>query len=91
MTKKTNTNTEMNNRTISEIIENGTDQEVLEAFLQFVTTRVSITTGYTRNDEGVVTHAMTILRCGDLEGASVPQALSVPFLPLEPKTEETVN
>lgn len=74
--------TKITEKTVNEIIEKGSDKEVLESFLEFLRTRVELTTGYVRDDEGVLTHSAIVVRCGTLEGQSAPQLLEEPLMAL---------
>lgn len=70
-------------KTVNEIIEEGTDKEVLESFLEFLRTRVEMTVGYVKDEDNVLTHSAIVVRCGKLEGQSAPQRLEVPLMSLE--------
>lgn len=74
--------TKITEKTVNEIIEKGSDKEVLDSILEFLRTRVELTTGYVRDDYGVLTHSAIVLRCGALEGQSAPQRLDEPLMTL---------
>lgn len=70
------------NKTVNEIIEKGSDREVLDSLLEFLRTRVELTTGYVRDEVGLLTHSAIVVRCGSLEGQSAPQRLDQPLIAL---------
>lgn len=74
--------TGVTSKTVNEIIEKGSDKEVLDSLLEFLSTRVELTTGYVRDDNGILTHSAIVVRCGNLEGQSAPQVLAEPLITL---------
>lgn len=54
------------------------DEECLGKFLEFLETRVSINTGFVRDEEtGNITHQIVEVRCGEYVSVSQPQPLEV--------------
>ena len=57
-----------------------TDQQALDKFLEFLGTRISITTAFVNpKDDGILTHQFLRIRCGELDVVSAPEALEVPL------------
>ena len=57
-----------------------TDEQALAKFIEFLETRVSITTGFAKTkQDGNLTHQFLQIRCGDLEVVSQPEELDVPL------------
>jgi hypothetical protein len=76
-----------------QIEEGWDDTEVVENMAKFFS-RASIHTHFVQNDEGLITHQVLILRCGDMELASHPQEMTWPMM-MAPSddilTQEEIN
>lgn len=59
-------------------IKKMTDEECLQAAIELLETRVSVTTGFIPNDEGTFTHQVLQISCGDFVTVSQPQPLENP-------------
>lgn len=79
--------TEAVEMSVEDLLSEGTDEEVLAALLEFFRERVKITVGYIQ-DGDVLTHYSIVLECGELQGSSAPERLSVPMTPMKPTNEE---
>lgn len=54
------------------------DEECLKKFLEFLETRVSITTGFIPDEQtGNITHQVLQITCGEFVSVSQPQLLSI--------------
>jgi hypothetical protein len=63
-------------------IEKMSDEKVLEKFIELLETRVSITTGFAKNDDdndANFTHQFLTITCGDKVLVSNPEPLDVPL------------
>ena len=61
-------------------IEKMTDQQALDKFVEFLSTRISITTGFAETDQdGNFTHQFMRIKCGELELISEPELLDIPL------------
>lgn len=61
-------------------IKKMTDEQALAKFIEFLETRISITTGFAQTEEGgSFTHQFLRIRCGELEVVSQPEVLDVPL------------
>lgn len=58
-----------------------TDEECLNAFLEFLKDRVTIETGFMSDEEGNFTHQIIQLGCGDYVSYSEPRPLELPLRP----------
>lgn len=58
-----------------------TDEQALAKFVEFLETRISITTGFamTKEKDDTITHQFLKIRCGDLEVVSQPEKLESPL------------
>ena len=58
------------------------DEECLKRFIEFLETRISITTGFIPDeDTGVLTRQFLKITCGDHASFSQPELLPVPLVP----------
>ena len=56
------------------------DEQALAKFIEFLETRISITTGFGQHDKtGNLTSQFLKIKCGDLEVMSQPELLTVPL------------
>jgi len=61
-------------------IKKMTDEQALAKFIEFLETRISITTGFAQTEEGGdFTHQFLRIRCGELEVVSQPEVLDIPL------------
>lgn len=67
--------------TIEEGLKSWTDEECLANFSKFFT-RVSMTTQFVQDDDGLLTHQILTTACGDKYMASSPQELEWPLQPM---------
>ena len=68
-----------NNKTkLEKKIEKWSDEECLEEFSKFLT-RVGISSSFIQTEEGLLTHQMIVIRCGDKVITSDPQELDWPL------------
>ena len=56
------------------------DEECLQTIIQFLEDRVSINTGFVANDEGILTHQVLQITCGEYHTVSQPQPLDMPLV-----------
>ena len=55
-----------------------TDEEVMHKFLEMLEDRVSINTGFVKEDAtGNITHQVVEIRCGEYVSVSQPEALAI--------------
>lgn len=66
---------------IEESLETWTDEECLEQFSKFLE-RVGFSTQFIQDDEGLMTHQILTMQCGDKIVVSEPQELEWPLQPL---------
>lgn len=62
-------------------METGTDEEVLTEWAKFMG-RVGISSQFIQNEDGLITHQVMVITCGDKMVVSDPQALEWPLQPM---------
>lgn len=63
-------------------IKKMTDEQCLGKFIEMLDERVSINTGFVRDDEkDIFTHQVVQITCGDLVSTSQPMPLAMPMRP----------
>ena len=68
------------------------DKDCLSLFIDLVKDRVQLRIGYSQDETGLLTHQAIIIECGEFEGMSSPERLTVPLRPEgEPQLEETIQ
>lgn len=68
------------------------DEQALAKFIEFLETRVSVTTGFGQNEDGILTSQFLAIRCGELEVISQPEMLQIPLrVATAEELKETVN
>ncbi len=79
---------------IKTFIEKATDEDVLQAFIEFLKERVSLGNQFVTNDEGIATHQIMYGMCGDSYFSSEPQPLQWPMKAMEAEAlvgKENIN
>lgn len=85
-------NIEKLTKKIGTLLESGTDEEVLLIFSKFLN-RVSMSSEFIQDEEGLFTHEMMLIACGDRMIASEATELEWPLqmLPLPEAFQGKVN
>lgn len=77
-------------RTVDKQIKKWTDEECLMNFLKFFQ-RVSFSTQFIQDDDGIITHETLTMVCGDKVVVSAPQELDWPVKPIDVPSEFEVR
>lgn len=60
-------------------IEELSDEQCLKTVIEFLENRVGISTGFVPREDGVLTHQVVQITCGEFVTVSTPQPLEVPL------------
>lgn len=58
-----------------------TDKECLDTFIDLLTNRITLDTGFVEDDKGNLTHQVVQVSCGEFVSNSQPEELRVPLRP----------